>query len=162
MQTWKSRPIEVAHLLNPAFCALVLRQAVKGFSDEISAGMPYPLAFLVLPIVLHRSTREALPRSIATKMHPWLETNQQVRVGFATRCANVVDHTREGLLYASALGLIAFSGDAVIQILSGRLMRPWPAEAESAVCLKSALFVGRWLARAGDAVTVYAMWGVRP
>ncbi|MGO9273217.1 MAG: three component ABC system middle component [Terriglobia bacterium] len=163
MQAWTERPTEIAHLLNPAFCALILVHSVRGFIEETAAGLPYPLAFLVLPVVLHKPTREALPASIATKMHPWLENHQEVQVGFADRCASVVGHTREAIVFAVARNLLRISNDARIEAPEQRLRRPrWPSDSEPAVCLDKARFVGRWMANAGQTATLYAMWGIRP
>jgi hypothetical protein len=163
MQSWTQRPTEVAHLLNPAFCALVLVHAVRGFVEEANAGLPYPLIFLILPIVLHKATREALPNSVATKMHPWMENHQQVQVGFADRCASIIEHTREAMIFAVARNLLQVTPDARIAAPSQRLRQPsWPAKSEPAVCLEKARFIGRWIARAGQPATLYAMWGIRP
>jgi hypothetical protein len=32
MRVWQERPIEIAHLFNPAFCALLMAAAVSGFA----------------------------------------------------------------------------------------------------------------------------------
>jgi len=163
MQAWTERPTEIAHLLNPAFCALVLVHSVRGFLEETAEGLPYPLIFLVLPVVLHKPTRDALPTSVATKMHPWLENHQQVQVGFADRCASVIDHTREAMVFAVAHNLLQITNDARIKAPEHRLRRPrWPPDSEPAVCLDKARFIGRWMARAGQTATLYAMWGIRP
>jgi hypothetical protein len=163
MVRWPERPTEVANLLNPAFCALILRESVRGFADDAPSGMPFPLVFLILPLTLHKRTREAFPNSIATKMHPWIENNQQAQVGFAQRCSAIVSHTKEALLFANANDLIEFTSDARLVIKRPRLTRPaWPGDSEPTSCLDSARFLGRWLSRAGDTATVFAMWGVRP
>ncbi|WP_414577239.1 three component ABC system middle component [Anabaena sp. CCY 9402-a] len=60
MQSWEQRPLEYANLLNPAFCSIILHNAIKGYQNEKKQGMPYPLLFLLLPLVLHNSTRNAL------------------------------------------------------------------------------------------------------
>jgi hypothetical protein len=126
-------------------------------------GMPYSLAFLLLPIVLHKATRESLPLTIATKMHPWLQEHQEARVGFSQRCASVAAHTREAILFAARGTLLMFSQDGSLQVPRLRLTRlPWPLDSESATCRQRARFVGRWLASAGDNATIFAMWGVRP
>jgi hypothetical protein len=163
MQTWTGRPTEIAHLLNPAFCALVLVHSVRGYIEETATGLPYPLVFLVLPVVLHKPTRDALPTSVATKMHPWLENHQQAQVGFADRCASVVEHTREAMIFGVARNLLQITNDARIAAPVQRLRRPqWPPDSEPAVCLDKARFIGRWMAQAGQTATLYAMWGIRP
>src|ERR1039457_6981771 len=58
MRIWNDRPPEIAHLFNPAFCALLIREGVLGFVEVSPGGMPYPLVFLLLPIVLHKATRD--------------------------------------------------------------------------------------------------------
>lgn len=163
MKPWSDRPPEIAHLFNPAFCALLVREGVLGFMEVKPAGMPYPLAFLLLPIVLHKVTRGSLPPTIATKMHPWLQDHQEARVGFSERCAAVAAYTREAVLFAARGALLTFSQDGSLQSPRLRLRRlPWPSDSESAICRQRARFVGRWLATAGDSPTIFAMWGVRP
>jgi hypothetical protein len=163
MRVWQERPIEIAHLFNPAFCGLLMAAGVSGFTERDENGMPYPLSFVLLPIVLHRSTREALPNTLSTKMHPWIQQNQDVRVGFAERCHAISGHIREAVLFAGLSGLISFSADARMKPTKARLKTPaWPAESESAVCFRRARFVGSWLANAGEVGTVFAMWGIRP
>jgi hypothetical protein len=163
MRPWSDRPPEIAHLFNPAFCALLVREGVLGFLEVSPAGMPYPLVFLLLPIVLHKNTRESLPQTSRTKMHPWLQDHQEARVGFAERCAAVAAYTREAILFGARGSMLAFSQNGTIQAPRLRLRRlPWPHDSESAVCRERARFVGRWLATAGDTQTIFAMWGVRP
>jgi len=163
MPSWTERPTEIANLLNPAFCALLLAQAVRGYQEESAAGMPYALAFLVLPLVLHKPTRDALPNSIASRMHPWLETNQQAQVGFADRCIAVADYTKEALIYSVALRLLRIGADARLETAFQRMRRPtWPTDSEPFACFDGARFLGRWLSHAGQTATIFAMWGIRP
>jgi hypothetical protein len=163
MRVWNDRPPEIAHLFNPAFCALLIREGVLGFMDVSPGGMPYPLVFLLLPIVLHKVTRESLPGTVATKMHPWIQQHQEARVGFSERCAAVAAYTREAILFAANGELLTFSPEGALQAPRLRLRRPpWPTDSESWACRQQARFVGRWLASAGDNATVFAMWGVRP
>jgi hypothetical protein len=163
MRPWPQRPIEIAHLFNPAFCALLLREGVVGFDEQGHSGMPYPLSFVLLPIVLHKFTRDALPVKVSTRMHPWLQDNQEARIGFAARCAAIATYTREAVLFASSAGLVVFSEDA--RILPARVKPrklPWPNDSESITCLRKARFLGRWMASAGGVATIFAMWGIRP
>ena len=163
MRLWNDRPPEIAHLFNPAFCALLVREGVVGFTEANPGGMPYALVFLLLPIVLHKDTRESLPTTTATKMHPWIQQHQEARVGFAERCAAVAAYTREAILFAANGTLLAFSQNGALQAPRIRLKRSsWPPDSESETCRRRARFVGRWLASAGDNATIFAMWGIRP
>ena len=61
MRAWAGRSPEAAALLNPALLAVVCAAAASQYERESDEAMPWPLAFLVAPLVLHRGTREALP-----------------------------------------------------------------------------------------------------
>ena len=69
MRRWEERPIEVANLLNPAFCGRLLYQSIVGHSEYESKDMPYVLFFLVLPLVLHA---------------PYPSRNQQFNTAFSS------------------------------------------------------------------------------
>ena len=51
---------EAANLFNPAFVGAVLLSAIVSYQKKKSAGLPYALAFLILPVVLHAETRASL------------------------------------------------------------------------------------------------------
>jgi hypothetical protein len=85
MTLWALRPQEEANLLNPAFCGLVIALAVDDYVKEVGEGMPFCFAFLVLPIVLHKPTREALPQRTTKALSSWLDENEEYRATFADR-----------------------------------------------------------------------------
>jgi len=160
---WLKRPIEIAHLLNPAFCSSLLCESIAGFEQEVGAGMPYAIAFLALPVVLHKPTRDLLPKSIVTKLHAWTQKNQSVRIGFAERVRWTIPYTKEALHYATMAELIYISDDGILVSKKKRLRKlAWPKTSEPSVCKNKARFVGRWFSLAGDTSTLLAMWGVRP
>ena len=160
---WSKRPIEIAHLLNPAFCSILLRESIVGCQQEAGTGMPYALASLVLPVVLHKPTRDLLPKTITTKLHAWIQDNQSARIGFAERVRWTVPYTKEALHYASRADLIGISDDGLLISKKKRLKKlPWPKTSEPSVCKSKARFVGRWFSLAGDTATLLATWGIRP
>lgn len=159
---WQNRPPEVANLLNPAFCGVLLRQSVAEYEDRVGTGLPYGLVFLVLPIVLHRPTRDKI-RLRMKQLHPWLQKYPEVKVDFADRARQLVPITREALAYslkASAMYL-----DEEGQLHAVRVEDRMPAGEEMdeiADCFSKARVIGRWFARAGLPTTIYSMWGVKP
>lgn len=163
MQAWEKRPVEAANLLNPPFCSLLLRDAIKGFQKEDAKGMPFPLMFLTLPLVLHKPSRIILPSTIRTKLHVWLQRKPEVRVGFSGRVRNLVPYTREGLIFGMRAGIINAAEDGKVVCTKKRLARKcWPSDSEPAECSQKAEFVGRWFAQAGGVSTIFAMWGICP
>lgn len=160
MRTWDERSIEQAGLFNPAFLAVVLALASRGAGDD--GGLAWPLAFLAVPLVLHRPSREALPRGVTTTLPVWIERTPEVRIGFAQRARDLAPLTREGARLGLAAGSMQLVGD---RLQPGALRRRTKAvrpSAERDDVLKRAEFAGRWLAGSGDVATVFGMFGVRP
>ena len=165
MKAWTVRPKEEAYLLNPAFCCTTLAAAIGEYARARNEGIPFPLSFMVLPIVLHKTTRESLPPAISTSMAAWLQENSAARVLFCERLVSLKPHTREGISFGILLdwlvprsgGLLATArGDSGVN----RAVRRLTGEARE--CVMRARFVGRWFAAAGSTHTIMTFWGIRP
>lgn len=161
MLPWSERPVEVANLFNPAFCALLLRRTIDAYHHSVKNGMDFPLAFIVLPIVLHKATREVLP-TISTKLNVWMQRHHEMRIGFAERTQNLVPITREGLMFALQQGALQLDETGALIPGAVKLEKhSVDAASETAICLKKAEFIGRWFAEAGNAVTILTAWGIK-
>jgi hypothetical protein len=166
VQPWPDRVIEEANLFNPAFCATVLAKTVEEFSKKAGRPFPFALAFLILPIVLHRGTREALPGSTITSLLPWLQDNRQRLVDFPVRVKRLRAITREAILFGLQHQTLALSSEGGLttgpkrQAVTERRTPLFTAEAR--VCVDRAGFMGRWFAVAGTTATIFAAWGVAP
>ena len=163
MSCWEDRPFEIANLLNPAFCGIVVADCAAGFAGTTQRPLPYPLPFIMLPAVLHRQTRELLPRTIRTRMHTWLQQNAQVRIHFAERCRNLLPQVREAIGFAAqheVLRLCAGAGLETTEQYHAPSRQAATAEADA--IRRKAVFAGKWFASAGDIHMIYAMWGIKP
>jgi hypothetical protein len=156
MTTWAERPRVEATLLNPALLAVLLAGAAKDYETE-EPGMPWPLAFLVPPLVLHRPTRDALPRDSRTHLSTWIRREPLLRAGFPARAAAMVPLTREGLRLGLRAGVLDRDGAR----LTGHLDAEAPA-GELRQLINRAALVGRWLAKTDQPSTVFALLGVAP
>ena len=107
MESWPKRTVEEANLFNPAFCATLLAKAADEFAKKAGKPLPFALAFLVLPVVLHLGTREALPASTITSLLPWIQNNREQLVDFAVRVQRVREITREAILFAAQHEILA-------------------------------------------------------
>ena len=163
MLRWEDRPPEVANHLNPAFCSLLLSEAVSGYMDRIAQGMEYSLSFLVLPIVLHKSTREALPRDTRTKLHAWVQDNSSYQIGFGKRVKHLRSYTQEALIFGIQQKLLALNDEGLLITAKKRIPKlPASSGSEPNEIQKRAVFVGKWFADVRDASTLLAIWGLRP
>src|SRR4030042_6732456 len=108
MKPWQKRSSEEANLLNPAFLALILHQCVKGYCDAGQSKAPYVLPFLIIPLVLHKGTREALPVKVSTTLSTWITRLQgvQAKTGYAERARSIVPYVKEALIFAFSHQLV--------------------------------------------------------
>jgi len=167
MKTWDERPLEVAHLFNPAFCAAVLGYAARGFTAELATGLPWLLTFVILPIILHKPTRGVSPKTKSTKFHTWIENNPAIRIGFAERASNMVPHVREAIIFGISVRMLVCDVNGTL--FPGPAIPPGSAIPKGVVgdseevleCLRRARVLGGVLARAGADHTVWAMLGVQ-
>ncbi|MCB0213443.1 MAG: hypothetical protein KDJ52_29135 [Anaerolineae bacterium] len=163
MLTWERRPAEVANLFNPAFCSILLRGAVNTYQKEQDAGMPYVLSFLILPLVLHKTTRDALPNTIRTRMHVWLQNKPETQIGFVNRIKQLTPITKEAIIFGMQSDLFTFDEKGNLVLVSRRFKSPpWTDDSEPTFCYRKSQFLGRWLAQVGDTATILTMWGIRP
>jgi hypothetical protein len=168
MASWNNRPTEVANLLNPAFVGVLLRSAIDGYAEEVKAGMPFELLFLVPPFCLHPATAERLPRSPSvTPLHVWLqrEGNRDVLLTFADRASALVPFVREALLFACERLILTVGDDGRLSRGSANLRgitvyRSTSKEVREAIRL--AELVGKWFSLAGTTATIFTLLGVRP
>jgi hypothetical protein len=153
---WQNRPQVSAAYLNPALVAAVLAAAAAGYRAERQRAMVWPLAFVVAPLVLHRSTRQALPRSTATHLASWVSRNAVLRAGLPVRARALVSTVREGLRFGLRYGVLTIESGR----LDGTVQRGRDPELRQ--LLRSAQLVGRWLAKVDQPATAFAILGVEP
>lgn len=162
MKPWNDRAPELAYLLNPPFCARLLYTAVKTYSLECKQSIPFPLIYLVLPIVLHKETR--LSVNSISKMSHWISSHQELLVGFHQRARFFVQITNEAMEYLLMTNYIAVDEKACIYTnpKMKALSETRLVCGDTRDCIKCARSIGKWFARSGDAKTIYISWGVRP
>ena len=161
MKRWNQRPFEIRNLFNPAFCGLVLFRALHGYEEEDARGMPFSLSLLVLPLCLHKDTREVIASNPRSYLLKTTEKNQQVMVGFANRVTQMLPYAFEGFGLLMERGCIAVL-DGRIQTVRDKVRKTVHGSDETISCQKVARIVGREFARIADRVTVYTTFGIRP
>ena len=165
MTAWNDRSHEERTLLNPGYCANLLWHATRGHASFAETALPFEEAFLVLPLVLDRRTREALPRHTRTSLATWLEGDALARGRIASRAQLLAEFTKEALLFGGVHGLLSISDGQVVGVdgwtkAIRKSLRGSNDEVRETA--KKAEFVGKWFAHAGAAATVLALIGVRP
>ena len=164
MITWAARSPEERGLLTPSFCALLLWHAARGYFSNSGASLAFKMSFLILPVVLHRETRESLPMAITTSLAVWVVRNPLASSRIANRAQLLVPFTKEALTFGGIHGLLIISGNTVAPSLDWRRKVTATLKTSSEevrTCAKRAEFLGRWFAKSGSPDTVMALIGVR-
>lgn len=167
MNRWKERPPEEQRLLNPGFCSLLLWHSARAHAAATTrrTGIAFEESFLVLPIILHRKTRESLPLTTSTSLAVWLGRNPLAPSTIADRARALVPFTKEAMRFGGAYGLLQFD-QALMCANSDWRARMVSALQDSSdevrVCAKRAEFLGKWFAKTGNAETVLSLLGVQP
>jgi Family of unknown function (DUF6521) len=162
---WQERSSEEANLFNPAFLATLIDSTAGGYRELSASALPWPLIFLALPAVLHKRTRESLPRDVRGSMAGWVRSHPLEVREIAERAPSVRQTISEAVVFGLAHGTIVRDGAG---LLPGRRARRRPGEPrrepteDFASCATRARFFGRWCAVSGSTATVFALWGLRP
>lgn len=167
MNPWAKRPIEEQRLLNPSFCSLLLWNSARAHTAATRprAGIPFEECFLVLPMVLHRETRESLPPRTTTSLAVWVGRNPLALSTIADRSRSLVPFTKEALRFAGTYGLLQFNQTLILANLDWRKRMDLALKDSSdevRACAKRAEFLGKWFAKTGNAETVLALLGIQP
>jgi hypothetical protein len=162
VKRWDQRPFEIRNLFNPAFCGLVLFRAMQGYEEGDSRGMPFSLSLLVLPLCLHKDSREVIAANSRSYLLKITEKNPQVQVGFADRATAMLPYALEGFGLLMERGCISVADDGRLQTVPDKVRKSVTGTDETKSCQRVARFVGKEFARIADLVTVYTSFGVRP
>lgn len=170
MTAWQERTIEQRNLLNPAFCAVAVWHLARGYQTESviftseQTGLPIELAFVGASLVLRGHTRDQLPGSIATSLATWVHDHPLERSAVAKGVVVLREPVREALLFGTQHGLLSLDGRWLYahNKQSKKINRYLRASSEEVKeCMRQAVFVGRWLCKAGAPPTVLALLGVQ-
>ena len=164
MIPWNKRPTISANLLNPAFCGEVVRRCILAFQNEhAQVSFPYPLMFLVLPLVLHKETRAALPKTTRKSFFEWVSENQHLKVNFGERARSLVPYTQEAFLFLlqhQSIEILHNGNLSVRPYRKKNLLDENKEEVEE--IFRKAAFLGKWLSISGDTKTIFTVLGVKP
>lgn len=161
---WKQRPFEIANLLNPAFCSVVLRDAIFAYHAEKKGSMSFALGFLVLPIVLHEPTRTALPKRTDVTLVEWLDDNPEIIVTyqFAERTREMTPYTKEAVIFGMKNNIFNLDARGNFKPLRMNSEMAWPDTSKPFKIRKQSEFLGRWFAKSGEPSKIFRLLGILP
>ncbi len=160
---WTDRPVTVANLLNPAFCGEILRVMIQAYEKETKKTMPFEIAFLVLPLVLHKKSRDTLPKTISKNFYEWLEENTMTKISLVSKIKDLLPYTREAILFLIYHNAIKISDNGELEFVKYRKSSlNYINDSEVQEIYKKSQMLGKWLSKAGSTKTIYASIGIKP
>ena len=150
------------NLFNPAFCGLVLFRAMQGYEEKDARGMPFSLSMLILPLCLHKDSREVIAVCNRSYLLKITAENPQIQVGFADRATAMLPYAFEGFGLLMERGCISITDDGRIKTVPDKVRKSVKGTDETKSCQRVARFLGKEFARIADRVTVYTTFGIRP
>lgn len=155
---------ETLRLLNPAFLATVIGHAAVGYAEHRDRGLPFALAFIVPPLVLHKETRVVLPKMITSKMPDWAHKNSAVLAFLPDHARELQTAVRNAIVIGAHFDIIAFDDHAQMraapQFYPKSVLKALKQSDEIEEIMKKSQFVGRWLSVSGNQPTVLSILGI--
>lgn len=164
MKNWEERSVITANLLNPAFCGEVIRRTIISYNDNENNEMfPFSLSFLILPIVLHKKTREHMPMRSSTYFHSWVEENEFLFIDFVQRVRELNPFSKECMLFLLQHKAAEITEEGKITIKPYRKRTPRGENINEIVEIyRKAELLGKWFRLTGNEQTIYMFLKIRP
>ena len=161
---WAERAAEEARIFNPAFCGELISRTVCEYHRTRQAALSVVTAFLVLPLTLHRPTREALPRRANTAFAGWVAEHAALLAELPERAKLLRPVSREALLFAVRHQLLALEGGGLLRGAKPVRLSARPAVSTDEVNAAriAAGLLGRWFAGQGAQTSILQGMGVAP
>lgn len=148
-------------MLNPALLAAISACSALEYKRVCKGVMPWPLIHLIAPLVLHRGTRQALPKDTRSHLATWVSKNPAVVAGFPARAQSLVGPVREGLRFGLAVGALRVDEDGGLTGVLAKMPSAGSSDDGSEIVMKAGL-VGRWLTKVDQPGTAFILLGVAP
>lgn len=155
---------EARRLLNLPFLAAINASASLGYSGETGRAIPLLYCFVIPPMVLHKDTRDRLPKVVTTKMPAWAQENAGVLAELPSHIANLQSLVRHSIILGCNMGFLSFTDTREVAAAGGvkfdKLSKFAHQSSEVSEIFKRAHFLGRWLTTAGNVPTVFSVLGI--
>jgi hypothetical protein len=162
--SWSRRPEEEACNLNPAFCGELISRSTSEFHRLRGRPFNFGLAFVVLPIALHKRTRDELPGNASAAFLGWVAEHGPSLADLPDRIARLLPVTREALLFLVQHDVLKVQegglvpGNHPIRLTS----KASPTTDDVDEARRAAALLGRWFAGQGLPSAILQGLGVKP
>ena len=161
---WAERPVEEARIFNPAFCGELIGRSINEYFRLRQTALSIAVAFIVIPMTLHRQTRDILPGRANTAFAAWTAEHSALLAELPERVRRLRPITREALIFAIHHQLLAFDDGGLVP--GAKPIRPNVQFAvstdEVGAVRRAAGLLGRWFAAQGSQSSILQGMGLTP
>lgn len=161
---WAERPAEEARIFNPAFCGELIGRTVSEYHRARQAMLNIATAFLILPLTLHKPTRDALPGRANTAFAGWIADNAALLAELPERARRLRPVSGEALIFAVRHQILALEGGGLAPGAKPVRLNARPAATTDEVnaARSAAGLLGRWFAAQSAQTSILQGMGVAP
>jgi hypothetical protein len=125
--------------------------------------MVFLLSFLLLPIILHKPTRDLLPQNSRQDFADWIESHPQILSGYAQRVTDFIPYTREALIFGIQKNVISINKSGYLSINHTFDMSnsDWISSSTPVLCGEKSRLIGRWFAQMGTSSAICRLLGIK-
>ena len=145
-------------MLNPAFCAEIMRLCFLGYTKEKKENFPFPLNYLILPLILHSEARKELPDRINVDLKKWVLNNDELVFLLYEKIVSMRPYTNESIFFLLNQDFIQLSNNGTI-ILTKLTEHKKTTDGDD--YFEKGLFLGRWFSRYSTA-EIYNYFKIKP
>lgn len=159
MRPWMERNKEIAYLLNPAFCSIILISFIDEYNSKSNEKVDFSVLYLVLPIVLSNLSETYNAHSL--KFLNWISNNKLLFVNFASSVKDYLSITNETIEFLLNLNIISVDSLGKITLDGSNFINNQKNNYIDNYKNKSKI-LGRMFGKVGNQVTIFSSLGVRP
>jgi hypothetical protein len=139
-----------------------MMRSLEAYEAEDARGIPFSLSLLILPLSLHKGSRDVFALSSRSYLLKTIEDNPQLLVSLAERITEMLPFTLEAFGLAMQMGCFQVTSEGRLISKPKTTKKAITGTEESINCQRVARLLGREFARIGDRVTIYTAFGIRP
>lgn len=162
MRKWEERSREIANLLNPAFCGMILYKFIKIYSKK-EVRLPFELLYLVLPLVVYKDTRTRVGNK--NRLIDWIDENSDISLNFHKRAQSLCRITDESLIFLLETNCIKITEDGYVEVgikKPKNSYEPISKDEDITDCFRKSEKIAKLFINAQNTETIFASLGVRP
>lgn len=156
---------EEINLFNPAYCGVLIYEAIRNFMENSKDGMSCTLPYLIFPMAISYEISKALPRSISTSMAGWTAENEAALVDLPALARSYIPVVEQAVFFLLENGVIYTDEGGRLRAKEG-FIKKVPAsfkdDETAKVNYRAAGFLGRWFSTIASVESIFVQLGVRP